>query len=143
MLKKNFVIAALFLCMLCLSSCSVLMVKNMKEQQSKSAQDHVSWTQEELEKYYGSALATTVHDDGSKTCVYEFKTVYFSYDRIEYNENLIIFTDAITLGLWEIFSTPVVLVTKNMDERKASKTRVWVTYDADGKVKFEKQEFIE
>lgn len=143
MLKKNFVIAALFLCMLCLSSCSVLMVKNMKEQQSKSAQGHVNWTQEELEKYYGSARATTVHDDGSKTCVYEFKDVYLSNDEPVYNENFLIFLDAATLGFGEIFSPPLVLVTKYMDERKAPKTRVWVTYDADCKVKFEKRELIE
>lgn len=125
-----------------LSNCSLEMIKDSKEREQKSAQDHVDWTQEELEKYWGHPLATTMHDDGSKTCVYEFKEIDLSNSHLV-NEGAFKFADYATLGLSEIYWTPMVLIAKINEENKAPMIRAWVTYDATNKVKFEKRQRVE
>jgi hypothetical protein len=138
MSNKLFIPIALILCTFLLNSCSILIMRNENERREKVAQDHIGWTQEELEKYWGTPVATANHSDGSKTCVYEFKRLV-----PRHNEKGLLIADAFFLGTAEIALVPAVLGENIVDEIKAPKTRGFVTYDLEGRVKEERCTQIE
>lgn len=141
MSKKTFVPYTLILCALWLNSCSVLMARNENERRGKIEQEHIGRTKEELEKYWGPPLATVMHDDGSKTCVYEFNRLAQKPQMTK--ESGLIVGDILTLGIAEIFFVPGILAENYILEKRAFKVRGFVTYDLDNRVKTEKCILIE
>jgi hypothetical protein len=135
MSNKTFVAYALILCALLLNSCSVLIVRNENERREKIAKEHIGWTKEELEKFWGHPVAIVMHDDGSKTCVYEFKRLA---QKPKNEENGLFIADAFFLGTAEIALVPAVLTEIYFKEAVAPKTRGFVTYDLENRVKEER-----
>jgi hypothetical protein len=131
MSNKLFISSALILCIFLLNSCSILIMRNENERREKVAQDHIGWTQEELEKYWGTPVATANHSDGSKTCIYEFKRLAQLPTQDE--KNLIV-ADVIFLGTAEIAIVPATIAFIYVEEAKAPKTRGFVTYDLESRV---------
>ena len=125
----------LIICACCLTSCSILMIRNENERREKVAQDHIGWTQEELEKFWGPSVATANHSDGSKTCIYEFKRPA----RISKEpEKDLILLDVLFLGTMEIALVPATFAGIYVEEKVAPKIRGFVTYDLEGRVKEER-----
>ena len=140
MSKKFFIPFALILFACCLNSCSILMMRNENERREKVAQDHIGWTQEELEKFWGPSVATVNHGDGSKTCIYEFKRLAQMPTK---DEKHLIVADVIFLGTAEIAFVPAIFATIYTEETLAPKTRGFVTYDLENRVKEERWTQIE
>ena len=139
MSNKLFIPFALVLCTFFLNSCSIIMMRNENERREKVAQDHIGWTQEELEKFYGPSVATANHSDGSKTCIYEFKRLA----QIPTDEKHLIVADVIFLGTAEIAFVPATIAFIYVEEAKAPKTQGFVTYDLENRVKEERCTQIE
>jgi hypothetical protein len=140
MSNKLFIPSALILCAFFLNSCSILIMRNENERREKVAQDHIGWTQEEIEKCLGVPVATANHSDGSKTCIYEFKRLAQMPTN---DENKFIFADVVSLGTVEIAFVPAIISFIYVEEAKAPKTRGFVTYDLEGRVKEERCTQIE
>ena len=135
MSNKLFIPFAFILCTFLLNSCSILIMRNENERREKVAQDHIGWTQEELAKFWGPPVATVNHSDGSKTCVYEFKRLAQNSTK---DERHLIVADAIFLGTAEMAFVPATFATIYIQEALAPKTRGFVTYDLEGRVKEER-----
>jgi hypothetical protein len=140
MSNKLFISFALVLCTFFLNSCSIIMMRNENERREKVAQDHIGWTQEELERFWGPSVATVNHSDGSKTCIYEFKRLAQVPMK---DEKILIFADIVFLGTAEIAMVPATVAFIYVEETKAPKTRGFVTYDLEGRVKEERCTQIE
>jgi hypothetical protein len=140
MSNKFFIPFALILCTFLLNSCSIIMMRNENERREKVAQDHIGWTQEELERFWGPSVATVNHSDGSKTCIYEFKRLAQVNMK---DEKILIFADIVFLGTAEIAMVPATVAIIYVEETKAPKTRGFVTYDLEGRVKEERCTQIE
>jgi hypothetical protein len=140
MSNKLLILLALFLCTFFLNSCSIIMMRNENERREKVAQDHIGWTQEELERFWGPSVATVNHSDGSKTCIYEFKRLAQVPMK---DEKILIFADVVFLGTAEIAFVPATVAFIYVEEAKAPKTRGFVTYDLEGRVKEERWTQIE
>ena len=140
MSNKLFIPIALILCTFLLNSCSILIMRNENERREKVAQDHIGWTQEELEKYWGTPVATANHSDGSKTCIYEFKRLAQLPTQ---DEKKLIVADAFFLGTAEIAFVPATIGFIYVEEAKAPKTRGFVTYDLENRVREERCTQIE
>lgn len=130
----------LIVCLLFFNSCSIMMMRNENERREKVAQDHTGWTQEELEKFWRIPVATLNHSDGSKTCVYEFKRLAQVPTK---DEKHLIVADVIFLGTAEIAFVPATIAFIYVEEAKAPKTRCFVTYDLEYRVKEERCTQIE
>ena len=137
MFRKAPNLMVLVLCLFSLNDCSVLMVRDLLDRESKIEQNHVGWTQQEVEKYLGTPLGIVKHEDGSKTCVYEFTEAGYSGEPMM-NEKDVLSVGLITLGGAEIFSVPIVLFNKYRSDNLSPRKRAWITYDLENRVKQEK-----
>lgn len=140
MSKNTFVPYTLILCALWLNSCSVYMVRNENERREKMAQEHIGWTKEELERYWGRPLSTVTHIDGSKTCVYEFNR---PAQNSQMGEKGLLIGDVLTFGMAEIFFVQAILTENYIFEKRADKVRGVVNYDLGNLVREEKCTIVE
>lgn len=121
--------------------CSVLIMRHDREKQQKRSQVDVGWSKDEVDKYFGRPSHSVIHEDNSRTCIYEFRynSPYETKDT-EVIENLTLGVDILSLGIWEIIMTPVTLVMKGVEHATySSKCRVWATYGPDNRVLFIKR----
>jgi hypothetical protein len=130
----------LIVCFLFLNNCSIMITWNENERREKVAQDHTGWTREELERFFGPPVASLNHSDGSKTCIYEFKRLAQVPTK---DEKHLIVADVISLGTAEIAFVPATIAFIYVEEAKAPKTRGFVTYDLENRVKEERCTQIE
>ena len=116
-----------------------MIIRNENERREKVAQDHIGWAQDELDKFWGPPVTTVNHSDGSKTCIYEFKRL----GKLPNEEKHLIVADIIFLGTAEIAFVPATIGFIYVEEYKAPKTRGFVTYDLENRVKEERCTQIE